>query len=200
MDTNEWLTNLSRFVVKMFTEQSRPELVYHNLEHTKGVVIHVQQLANHYHLSPKDYFILSAAAWFHDIGHLFGVIAGHEERSVEIMKHYFSEQAIDKECMERVQECILATRMPTNPTTLLQQIICDADTFHLGTDEFFSTDPLIYRELELRLGCCIGGQTQKSIDFLEMHQFYTDYCKERLTEGKRKNMIYLASLIQKAQP
>ena len=39
--------------------------------------------------------------------------------------------------------------MPAVPSTLVEQIICDADTYHLGTEDFLHLDKLVWQELEL---------------------------------------------------
>ena len=41
------------------------------------------------------------------------------------------------EKMESVLACIGATIMPQQPTNLLEEIICDADLYHLSLDEYF---------------------------------------------------------------
>ena len=50
--------------------------------------------------------------------------------------HWLESKSFDPERTAEIREIILATKLPVSPQTLLQAIICDADTFHLGTDEF----------------------------------------------------------------
>jgi HD superfamily phosphodiesterase len=47
-------------------------LLYHNIEHTEFVVQKTYEIASNYSFDEKEIFILSAAAWFHDTGQLFG--------------------------------------------------------------------------------------------------------------------------------
>lgn len=59
------------YVSAIFSEYLKPELVYHNLEHTKLVAKRTLEIANYYKLGPTERFILIAASWFHDTGQLF---------------------------------------------------------------------------------------------------------------------------------
>jgi predicted metal-dependent HD superfamily phosphohydrolase len=43
-------------------------LYYHNLTHTVKIIETANKINAHYHLDDKDYFIFSAALWFHDTG------------------------------------------------------------------------------------------------------------------------------------
>jgi hypothetical protein len=85
----------------------------------------------------------------------------------------------------------MATKMPVVASTLMQEIVCDADTYHLGTKDFPDRDKLVWQETELRLGRPIENKVQRSLQFLEKHQFFTGYCKQHLSTGKEKNIQYL---------
>lgn len=175
----------------LYFTYNRTDLLYHNLEHTKRVVQHSRQMADHYRLEEEDRFILLAAAWFHDTGQLKGDVAIHEETSVTFMESFFQVKHVNTSITHQVATCILATKMPVDPHSLLEKIICDADTWHLGTADFQSTDALVWQELELRLKQSIEKKEGKSLEFLETHRFYTDYCIEHLSAGKQENINQL---------
>ena len=108
-----------------------------------------------------------AAAWFHDTGHLNGAPEGHEERSVQIMKEFLATKGIEEKIITEISICIRGTKMPAVATTLVEQIICDADTYHLGTKDFLHFDKLVWQEMELRLKRSIHNKVQRSLLFLE---------------------------------
>ena len=56
------------YVTEMFHKHQSEQLVFHNLEHTKGVVKRAVEIAGHYHLSEEDMMIIFVSAWFHDTG------------------------------------------------------------------------------------------------------------------------------------
>lgn len=179
------------YVRRLFEELADPDLVYHNLDHTLSVVNHTNEIGAHYALDDNQLFIVEVAAWFHDTGHLVGAMSHHEEISVELMREFLMENQISRDIQDDIAKCILATKMPVHPTGLLQEILCDADTYHLGTDEFERIDQLVWQEIEIRMHQKIEDRVNRSIQFMRQHQFYTPYCRELLSEGKKKNIEML---------
>ncbi|AYL95753.1 Pycsar system effector family protein [Mucilaginibacter celer] len=189
------LEQVKQYVISYFDVHHDPDLIYHNLRHTKDVVAAATQIANHYQLSDEDFFAVISAAWFHDTGY-FTDKADHESKSVGIADHFLKQHKVEQAVIDKVDGCILATRMPQNPTNLLQQIICDADLFHLGTDDFKDKNKLLRKEME----ACKKRDIDKdewrayNIEFLQGHDYYTDYCRLLLNDQKQKN---LQKLIEK---
>jgi len=131
---------IENYVTGLFETMPDEHLIFHNQKHTENVVKRCREIALNYALSERDNLILDAAAWFHDTGHLFTEPAKHEEMSVEVMKKFMDEHSEDKEAVEEIATCIMATKFPRNPTNLLSEILCDADTYHFGTKEFKKTN------------------------------------------------------------
>ncbi|HEY4108715.1 HD domain-containing protein [Puia sp.] len=181
-------------VTRAFDAGDAPHYPYHNLEHTQGVVLHCREIATHYSLAGRELFILIAAAWFHDIGHLYGAIEGHEERGVVLMRQYLCQ--LPRELTTAIATCIMATRLPSRPHSLSEQIICDADTYHLGTPLFRQTDPLVRREMELRTGMAMADWGSKTLTMLRRHVFFTDYCRTLLAKGKEENVRWVAAQLE----
>jgi predicted metal-dependent HD superfamily phosphohydrolase len=189
MDYHNIYKKVESFVTELFEKNQTEALLFHNLEHTENVVEHCKEIAMQYQLSEKDQFILYTAAWFHDTGHLFVDPIKHELKSVELMRDFLSKYVEDEQMLTEIGTCILATKMPRNPEGILQQLICDADTYHLGTKEFKITNKHLRKEYEARdIPEPPGGWRKASLEFMEAHQYYTDYCKNLLNEGKRENI------------
>jgi len=124
------------FVTTLFEKNQQDFLLYHNLEHTRNVVTRAREIAGQYDLSEKDQAILYVAAWFHDTGHLFVEPAMHEIKSIELMKTFFANEATKEEqeqLMPAIEKCIMATHRNNTPRSIPEQIVADADTYHLGT-------------------------------------------------------------------
>ena len=196
MNTNALLPAIATHVTELYNSCKRTYLYYHNLEHTRRVVKHADVIAAHYSLDEHSHFILMTAAWFHDTGQLSGDMAVHEETGVQFMKDFFYDKEVDEQTITTISECILATKMPVAPANLLEEIICDADTWHLGTSDFYRLDALVWIELELRLNIPIENQPEKSLQFLELHRFYTTCCIQLLSEGKKRNIELLKALLK----
>jgi predicted DNA-binding ArsR family transcriptional regulator len=89
-----------------------------------------------------------------------------------------------------VTNCIMATKIPQSPKTLLEEIVCDSDLFNLGTDKFKEKDKLLFKEINLLHHAGLSKQQwrEKSIKFLESQSYHTDYCKVLLNSTKEKNL------------
>ncbi|RYE23908.1 MAG: HD domain-containing protein [Sphingobacteriales bacterium] len=182
-------TQISNFVTGLFKEPGHEYLIFHDLSHTQQVVEHSQEIAAHYALTPDEMLTLYAAAWFHDVGHLYADIEVHEEKSVEIMRSFMQQCGYEDNFIDGVAKCIMATRMPHDPHSMLEEIMCDADTYHFGTNDFKSTNKAIHKEYELRNNhSLLEHWEQNTLNLLQSHRFFTSYCQTLLTKGKLKNI------------
>jgi predicted metal-dependent HD superfamily phosphohydrolase len=177
-----------KYVIDLFTRLASPYLVYHNLSHTERVVVHAMEIADHYELGERDRFVLSLAAWFHDVGHLVAEMELHEEAGVQLMKSFLTDKGIDITLIDEISQCIMATKYPPVPKTLLEEIICDADTYHFGTKEFEITDDLVKKEFQLRTKKEFAHWCDDTLKLLETHRFFTSYCRNKLEKGKLANI------------
>src|SRR5690349_15368384 len=134
MEISTKLIEIEKIVEELFLVNDKPYLLYHNINHTRNVVMRVQEIAAVYTLNDEDLFVLQAAAWFHDTGHLFSNMAQHEEMSVQIMRIYLGEK-LNEQMLINIGNCILATNIAVKPVSLVEKILCDADTYHFGTTE-----------------------------------------------------------------
>ena len=167
---------------------------YHNLMHTIRVVEKSEEIARYYLLKEDELFIVRTAAWFHDIGHLSGGFEGHEQRGVVLMTSCLQSLDVPAATIGIIARCIMATRYPPQPKDLYEEILCDADSFHFGTEYFKQTDPAVKKEVEMRTGKIMTGWRNKTIHMLEHHRYFTSYCRQWLEEGKKENIRWLRSL------
>ncbi len=194
MENNKLYKKIEEYVKGLFEQMHAPALVFHNLEHTQNVVKRTQEIAGHYKVSENDMLVLFAAAWFHDTGHLFTEPSKHEEMSVDIMKKFMKDHDVDEKTINSIAECIMATKVPRNPNTLLEEIICDADTYHLGTKEFKETNRRAMEETRLKTGEMDPVKFDEgTISMLQDHRFYTAYARELQDKRKEKNLKKLTA-------
>jgi HD superfamily phosphodiesterase len=90
MKFQQLLEEARRYVESYFEMHHDPDLVYHDVRHTKNVVTDATRLANHYQLSDEDFFIVIAAAWFHDTGY-FVDKAHHEEQGAANAENFLAD-------------------------------------------------------------------------------------------------------------
>lgn len=186
---NGLLIDTESYVKGLFKQHNHTNLVFHNLEHTQNVVEHVYEIAAHYEISDKDLLELSLAAWFHDTGHLITDPAGHEEKSVALMSAFMENRTDDGELIKKIAALIRITKFPPSPQSIQEMIICDADTYHFGLEEFKQTNKAMKKELILRnMNIMVMDWEKNSLELLKKHQFFTTYCIDLLQKGKDKNI------------
>src|SRR6476619_7605864 len=135
MNYAELSRKVEEHVINYFNSREDPQLTYHNLDHTLGVVKAAKQIADNYQLDDKGLFIVITAAWFHDIGYLKGA---------KMARVFLHKSGVDSETIQTITGCIIATTLPQNPKTTLEEIVCDADLSHLGSDDFLEKSKLLW--------------------------------------------------------
>lgn len=180
------------FVKKMY-EKGSSTFVYHNFIHTKQVVEAAEKIANNYELKDSEYFILIFSAWFHDVGFITEKTEGHEIQSARFAVNFLLEHAVSSEIIMRISSCIQATTSSIYPVNFTEEILCDADLFHLGTDKFKQRSKLLKKEEEAYHQIKISKQkwTEKNIHFLQSHKYFTSYCRKILEQKKQKTILQL---------
>jgi predicted metal-dependent HD superfamily phosphohydrolase len=183
------LDETKQYVISYFRSHANDKMVYHNQTHTEQVVTAAIEIANHYRLNDRDYFIVVAAAWFHDLGY-YTDPTHHEERGAEEAAFYLKRKGVEEDIIQTVAACIRATRMPQSPETFLEKIVADADVFHLGTTAFIERNKLMRKEFEAlnKIEITKDEWRHKTIHLLETHHFHTDYCQLLLNDQKAKNL------------
>ena len=179
--------------VEAFFEQHQAEKrAYHNLAHTQAVVAAARQIGNHYQLDDEDLAAVQIAAWFHDVGYHIQPEA-HEKAGSDAAVAFLQKNAAPEELIRKVKGCIMATKMPQDPHNLLEEIVCDADLFHLGQDRFKQINECMCQEKEHSMGKTFTKQQWRlgTIAFLEAHHYHTDYCQMLLSDKKMANLEVL---------
>ncbi|MFK5878593.1 MAG: DUF5706 domain-containing protein [Flavobacteriaceae bacterium] len=199
MTEDKFFIALKKYVFDLFKNKLSTETVYHNFSHTLQVVEASNEIAVAEKISETDLEILLIAAWFHDTGYVKGY-EKHEEESKIIAKKYLTAEKFSEDKIQSVLDVIDATVMPQEPKSKLDKIICDADLFHLGLDNYSKKTSLIRSEIE-RL--CDKSFTdiewmQENDTFLTSHSYFTNYAFEKLSEQKILNLLKVQKDIKKA--
>jgi predicted metal-dependent HD superfamily phosphohydrolase len=197
---SQLVTEASAFV-KAYHKDRKPEwLKYHTFEHAMTVARAAMEIGAACNLSADDLEIVILAAWFHDTGYV-GTIEGHEEKSKEIAKDFLAKRGYPQDKVDKVLACIGATKMPQNPKTLLEQVLCDADISHLARKNFVESSELVRLEIEHR-----KGRKLTEIEWLTMntkfvagHRYHTEYAKATFAEQLAANLETLRKRLDKAK-
>ena len=195
---NGILSKVKEFIGRTFREKGSTDAHYHNLTHTAEVAKVAEEIADAMGINSNDKEALLIAAWFHDIGHT-EKCEGHEDIGIAMARKFLQENNYPSDGIEKVVSLIDATRMPRNPKNVLEEIICDADLHHLGTDKFDVKGELFKNELEA-LSCCKIPEKEwitNNLKFFKQHKFYTDYAKQRFETQKNINYFKIEKKLNK---
>jgi len=194
---NTMIEKTEKYCTDLLTTSKCKELPFHNLQHTKEVVQNVKYLCAAMDINDKDTEVLIIAAWFHDTG--FSVTyKGHEDESKRIVTAYLKEQNTNQDFIDKVCNCIDATKMPQCPTTPLAEVLCDADIFHISNSHFFYRKLLLRREWEVFCDNQVSDLEwhQLNLEFLKKHHFRSIYGKEILSKGKQENIEKVEQILR----
>jgi predicted metal-dependent HD superfamily phosphohydrolase len=192
MNYHALLKKVQHYALDSFEQSGIGALTYHNQRHTESVVAHATDIANHYQLGERDFFIVAASAWLHDLGYSTDR-HGHEEKGAEAAGDFLQGLDLPVADIDAVKGCILATKIPQDPHNLLEEIVCDADLFNLGTSHFSETNRMMRKEMEEAGDSRISKNEwrNKTIRFLEQHQYHSNYARQLLNDQKSVNLEQL---------
>lgn len=171
-------------------------LHYHTIEHTLDVYECALALAKKEGLRPSDIKLLLIAAIYHDAGYL-EQNSDHEQASCTIAQKYLPQFHYNQQDIDAICSVIMATKIPQQPHSLLEEIICDADLDYLGRDDFFSTGDKLYEEM-LVLGNVKNREQWNSMQlaFLQQHHYFTSTALRLRQSQKEKNLKVVQSKIK----
>ncbi|MCO6489383.1 MAG: HD domain-containing protein [Phaeodactylibacter sp.] len=193
---NGLLQDTEAYIQQFYEEHFPPEYVFHDLPHTRNVVESALQIGQAYELSEKEMEILQLAAWFHDTGYYKNPI-GHEELSSELAEAYLRKKDYTPEDIHVVKNCINATRVPQNPSNLMEEILCDADLSHLGNERYWDRCGRLRQEMSMTRDILMSEQewVDFELDFMVNHRYHTEVARKLF--GKQKNKHIKQLLEQK---
>jgi predicted metal-dependent HD superfamily phosphohydrolase len=163
-------------------------LPFHSVQHTDDVYQHVKTIANYEEVYGSDLEPILIAALFHDTG-MAETYIDHEEQSVIHATEFLKENDYPLSKLEIVQNCIMATKMPQNPKTKAEKILCDADLYHLGLESYIFRNERLRAEWEHFFNKQFSDEEWFSlnVDFLDTQKYHTWFGKTVLNNRKDLN-------------
>ncbi|ROI14680.1 Pycsar system effector family protein [Epilithonimonas hominis] len=185
------------YIKNLFKDRLSSAYTYHNLEHTIQVVDKIKILTKEENVGPEDTENLILAGWFHDLGYVDDA-DNHEEESRKIASDFLKQHRFPEERIAKIGELILATDKFYKPKNHLEEIIKDADMYHLASDDYFRICENLRQEIkEVHHQKFSKLQwAELNITFFAKHQFYTKFAKENWQPEKEKNVEKILSSIK----
>ena len=173
-----------------------PSLYYHGLHHTLDVVQAALDIARQEGITDEESLaLLKTAALYHDSGFMI-TYQGHEEAGCKLAGETLPGFGYTDQQIEMICSLIRATKVPQQPQTHLERILCDADLDYLGRDDFDPIAHTLYKELKARDTVADEATwNQMQVRFLENHTYWTPTNVARREPGKQVNLARLRALI-----
>ena len=194
------LIETEQHIHDFFAEHLSANYVFHDPEHTAQTVSAAKVIGEGFKLSSRDMLVLLLATWFHDTGYVQGP-TDHEERSCANASAFLKDK-ISGEELATVLACIRATKVPQNPKTVLEQIICDADLSHLGLKTYWDRNSKLRQEFTLTRNNLMNDQewVEFEIDFMLNHEYHTTVAQGLLNKRKAKHIQQLIKQKRRLNP
>lgn len=181
------------YIIARLRQELPDKLKYHSPEHTLSVIRAAEKLGERHGISLHEMQLLLTAAAYHDSGFL-NIYRNHEEESCRIVEKLLPDFGFKKDDIEIIKGMIMATKVPQKPHTLLEKIICDADLVYLGGDNYDSISTTLHKELTLNgIDLDEDQWLEMQINFLESHNYWTEYYLNRLAPNKKSVLDRLKS-------
>lgn len=177
-------------------EKELPDhLFYHNVKHTVDVVTEVELIGWAEGVSDEEILLLKTAGLFHDAGHIIAY-QEHEMHGTKLAREILPKFGYSGEMIDRICKIIMATKLPPQPKTLLEEIICDADLDYLGRTDFIPVSNTLYKELKVQnmIGS-LNDWNKLQVKFISGHQYFTETARNLREVNKQKQIERISRLI-----
>jgi predicted metal-dependent HD superfamily phosphohydrolase len=170
-------------------------LSFHSVCYTKDVLEAVGKLGSLENLRPMEFSLLRTAASYQNTGYL-SKYKNHEEAGVKLVQKMLPSYNYEPEDIEKICEMVMATKLPQNPSTKSQEILCDANLDYFGREDFFVRNELLRLE-EIKHGIKITPREwfEQRLEILEEHKYFTQSAKNLRQKKKEQNIQEIKILL-----
>ncbi len=179
-----------KYVFKRLERKLSPDLFFHGLPHTRDDVLPaIERYARLEGISGEELILLKTGGLCHDMGFL-EQYQNNEAIGARIARKFLPKFGYSQQHIEVISGIIIATQLPQNPKTNLEEIMCDADLDNLGREDFYIKTELLRLELAKQ-----GIQkTPKEwyeylIVFLEQHHYFTQAAIQLRHKRKERHLM-----------
>lgn len=183
----ELLRETAVYIKQYFSDNLSSKFSFHNYEHTANVVRYCDAIGLNMELGKQDLMTLHIAAWFQEAGYCTDP-DNHESASIQLAKDFLQPKGIDEEILKLIEECILSTRNPQQPFSLISQVLCDANMYYLADKNYLHNIENLRTEIvnfQKKEFTEIEWLTE-NLDTLDQHFYYTSYARKLFDKDKEK--------------
>lgn len=190
--------NLRTHIINQLKSLLPDYLSYHDLPHTIDVEKAVIRYAKLEGISKEDQLILQTAALFHDAGFILQYHK-NEDIAIGMVRSSLPRYGYNSDQIEKIAQMINSTKRSVEPTSLLEEIMCDADHDYIGRPEYH----IIAKKLRDELAHNNELFTEREwiefqLNFLEnQHVYYTETANNIRLKSKTARIKELKKQLDK---
>lgn len=182
---------LRRIVLEQLKNGLPKNLTYHDVDHVLDVLGVCNQYIKRFKIKGTDAYLLRIGALVHDLGFTKST-QNHEEVGAEMAQNIMESLKMDPAHIETVKGLVMATKIPQNPKTDLQKIICDSDLDYLGRKDYVEISGKLYQELKsTNVLKTREDWVELQIRFLNSHTFHTEFARKNREPKKQFWLNYI---------
>lgn len=188
-------TDIQEVILDKLEKELPRYLYYHNVKHTVDVVTEVELIGWAEGVSDEEILLLKVAALFHDAGHTIQY-DDHEYHGTLLAREMLPHYGYTLEMIKKICSIIMATKLPPQPKTILEEIICDSDLDYLGRSDFIPVSNTLYKELKEqdKIGS-LNDWNKLQVKFISSHQYFTRTARNLREVNKQKQIQRITRLI-----
>jgi len=189
-------TGAKEYILERIKLELDPRLEYHTIEHTLDVLNAAIIIAEKEGIGKYELELIKTGALFHDSG-IIKTYIGHEHASIQIARDVLPKFDYTKEEIDRIAHMIMATQLPQDASSFLEQILCDADLDYLGRDDFFMVSLRLFQEWNV-LGIknlSLKEWYNLQVEFLSSHKYFTRCAIDMRRKKKLENLKQIKELL-----
>jgi class 3 adenylate cyclase len=188
-------TDIQEMILDKLEMDLPGHLFYHNVKHTVDVVTEVELIGWAEGCSDEEILLLKTAALFHDSGHIVDYDT-HEYHGTLLAREMLPVFNYSNDQIEKICGLIMSTKLPPQPTNLLEKIICDSDLDYLGRSDFIPVSNTLYEELKAqnKMGS-LNDWNKIQVKFISGHQYFTKTARSLREVNKQLQIERIQNLI-----
>lgn len=187
---------MRQYVLHLLKTSLPEEMIYHSIGRTLKIDRIVKEYAKLEALTKRDTLLLRTAALYHDIGFIVDA-KENEQYAILIARNTLVNYGYLPEDIECVCKLIWITSRKEAPNSLLEKLICDANSDYIGRSDYHVVAKTLRKELIL-----LNASNMSELEWIDYqlnylqyeHRYYTDLAKNLRGKGKNRRIEELKQM------
>jgi len=187
--TTELLRDTALYVRDYYATHFNDQYSFHNYNRTISIVRNCDALGVSMNLGGQELKLAHLSAWFAELG-FSEDHRNYQGKSVKLAREFFRTKKLDDGIFEKLEECILSTRVPQQPVSVISQLICDATMYHLAEKDSLQLADALRNEVAAVAQIEYSDEEwiNEYIKMINNHFYFTRTARELFQKRKEKTL------------